>query len=53
MCVLPAHTYVHSVVPVEVRRGCWITWNWSYRRLEAAIRVLGIEPSSLLFVFNY
>lgn len=24
-----AYMYLSVVVPVEARRGCWITWNWS------------------------
>jgi hypothetical protein len=31
------HVYVSvyyvCAVPLEVRRGCWVLWNWSYRWL--------------------
>lgn len=30
----------------EARRGHWIHWSWSYRRLWATTWVLGTEPSS-------
>lgn len=33
-----------SLVPVEVRRGHQIPRDWSYRRLLAGRRALGIEP---------
>ena len=33
-------------MPGEARRGRWILWNWSYRRLCVAMIVLGIEPGS-------
>jgi hypothetical protein len=29
-----------------VRIGCWIPWNWNYRRVWIAIWVLGIESRS-------
>lgn len=32
------------LVPMEASRLNWIYWNWSYRRLQAIIRVLGIKP---------
>ena len=34
------------LVPLKVRRGCQIPWNWSYRQLWAASWVLGSEPRS-------
>ena len=34
-----------SQMPVEVR-GCWISWNWSYRHLQATMCELGIKPES-------
>jgi hypothetical protein len=34
------------LVPTEVRRGCWVTWSWSFRLLWAAMWVLGTEPWS-------
>lgn len=27
-------------------RGCWISWNWSYRHLQATMFELGIKPES-------
>lgn len=30
-------------VPEDARRGNQISWSWSYRRLEAAVYVLGTE----------
>lgn len=30
----------------ETRRRCWIPRNWSYRRLWATMRMLGIKPRS-------
>lgn len=32
------------LVPAEVRRGCWIYWNWSGCQLWEAMWALGIEP---------
>ena len=48
MDVLLAYMPVHRMcaVPMETRRGCQVLWNWSYRRLSATMRVLGIEPRS-------
>jgi hypothetical protein len=31
------------LVPLKARKGHWISWNWSYRWLRAAMWVLGIE----------
>ena len=35
MSLFPARVSVHQLhaVPVEARRGCWIPWNLSYKRL--------------------
>lgn len=33
--------------PVEARRGHWISWNWGYRYLLAAMCMVGIQPSPL------
>lgn len=36
-CLLPHMSVpVHSV-PIEARRGHWITWNWSYQQLGATM----------------
>ena len=35
-----------SKVCTESRRRCWICWSWSYRRLWATMKALGIEPKS-------
>lgn len=41
------HVSVHYVhVNTKARRGRKKPWNWSYRRLWAAIWVLGIDPGS-------
>ena len=40
-------------VPMEVRGGHQIPWNWSYRWFWAAMWVLGIEPSVLLTTLKY
>lgn len=34
-------------VPCEVRRGRWISWDWSYKQLEATLWVLGTQQSPL------
>lgn len=34
------------LVPAEVRRGLWISWNWSHEWLWASMWVQGIEPGS-------
>ena len=37
---------LHAIVcavPKETRRGCWISWSWSYRWLLATIWMLAIE----------
>jgi hypothetical protein len=47
--VLPAYMYVYPhvcLVPMEVRRGNGILWNWSYQWLGITMWVLGIEPWS-------
>jgi hypothetical protein len=31
---------------LEVRRGCSVSWNWSYRLYRAAMHVLRTEPWS-------
>lgn len=39
--------YVHPhvcLIPMEVRRGNGIPWNWSYQWLGITMRVVGIEP---------
>jgi hypothetical protein len=41
---LSAH-HVHAV-PMEARRGCWISWNCSYIQLWASIWLLGTKPGS-------
>lgn len=48
MSILPTYVYVHHVraVPVEVRRGRWVPWNWSYGRLGATMWVLEPELRS-------
>lgn len=28
---------------MKARRGCWIPWHWGYRRLCAAMWVVGLE----------
>lgn len=53
MCVSVSFAYMEvwvpsmSLVPVEVRRGYGIPWNYSYKQMGAAKRVLGIKPGSL------
>ena len=42
VCMCVYHLYV---MPVEARRGCQISWNWSYR-FSAAILVLGTQSES-------
>lgn len=32
------------LVPVKAKRGCQVLWEWSYRHLWAAMRILVIEP---------
>jgi hypothetical protein len=34
------------LVPTEVRRECWILYNWIYRQLWATMWLLGIKPGS-------
>ena len=34
------------LVSLEVKRGCQVPWNWTYRQLCAAIWVLGMEARS-------
>lgn len=45
-----ARTYICAsrscLVPVDIRRGCCILWNWSYREPWATILVLGTWPGS-------
>jgi hypothetical protein len=36
-----------TLVPMEVRRGHGIPWNYSSRQMGAATRQLGIKPRSL------
>lgn len=33
-------------VPEEARRGCWVTWNWTYGWFWCLIWVLGSKPMS-------
>jgi hypothetical protein len=42
MCVC---AHMHAVL-VEARRECWISWDWSYRGLWAAMWKLGTELRS-------
>lgn len=46
---LPVCLYVcvpHAfLILTEVRKGCWISWDWNYSQLWAAMWVLGIKPS--------
>lgn len=46
MCVcVRVHTCVtHTCRSLKVRKEHWISWNWSYRQLGAALKVLGTEP---------
>ena len=46
--VLPACMSVHHLysMPSKSKRGCWISWDWSYGQLWAAVWVLGTKPSS-------
>jgi hypothetical protein len=48
MCILSACMLIHHMyaLHMELRRGHWILWNWSYRRLWAAMWVLGTKPQS-------
>lgn len=41
MYVFPLHA---CLVPLKARRGCWVSWNCSYRYLLAAMLLLGTEP---------
>lgn len=34
------------MVPIEAKRGIQDPWYWSYRGLQAAMLVLGVEPRS-------
>lgn len=45
---LPACMYMYHVclVSSEVRRRCWIPWNWNQRQLWAAMWMLGTRPGS-------
>lgn len=49
MCVWPTCIFVYPLhvwcLP-EARRGYLITWNYSYRWLYAAMKMLGIKPGS-------
>jgi hypothetical protein len=46
--VLPACIWTPDVclVPTGVRKGCWISWNCSYRLLVTVTWVLGTKPRS-------
>lgn len=46
VCVDYMHVCDICLVPVKVRAGCQIPWNWSDRWLWATMWVLGIEPGS-------
>jgi hypothetical protein len=43
-CICTVRTHV-NVMSLESRRGCWISWSFSYRQLGATRRVLGTELS--------
>jgi hypothetical protein len=45
VCLL---VYLHTtlLMSMEVRRGCWISKNWSYRQLWAPVWVLGTKLRS-------
>lgn len=34
--------------PMEARPGHWMPWDWKYKWLSAAMRMLGVEPPGLL-----
>lgn len=37
----------HHEVPMKIRKGCWVLWNYSYGWLIATVWVLWFEPRSL------
>ena len=43
VCIYIPHAFL---VPMEVRRGHLISWNWSYRQLWASMWLVGIKPCS-------
>lgn len=48
MAIFPAYVPVSHVheVPMEARRHCWITLDWSYRQLLATTWVFGYKSRS-------
>lgn len=44
-CLCVRYT-AYMQVPMEARRGCHNTWNWTYRRLDCPVRMLGPKPGS-------
>lgn len=43
------------LIPTEVRKGCWVCWNWSYGWSWATTWVLAMEPgpsARILSAFN-
>ena len=45
--ILVAWMYIYHVyaVPIEVRRGCWLLWNWSYKVVSCRV---ANKPDALL-----
>lgn len=50
MSILPTYMYVYHVraVPVEARRGCQISWNWSHRQWWATVCVETVREYRLM-----
>lgn len=56
VCKIPAHMYVyHLDVWYTLKRGCWFSFNWSYRfqmALNYLVWVLGTKSESSSRVFQ-
>lgn len=42
-CAVPLEDQKVHAMSLGTRRGCWISWNWTYRELLSVMWVLGVE----------